>query len=177
VDPELEAGAGLGVVTIEDAGGPRCRSGRSRKLRLRGGRRRRLPEGRRWARRGGAPAALGDGDAGGADAEDGYVELAGREGLGSAVQLVELDGSGDQADEAAAVDELSGGDVDEVSGWRGGGDLEAPEEGAVAVVSQTGEDARAGAGGHRVGVLGGDHGQAELPGEAGGGTSSPHLLS
>src|SRR6185436_310413 len=73
------------------------------------------------------------------------------------------------ADEAAAVDELAGGHVDAVGRGGGGGDLEAADEGAVAVVAESGEDARAGAGGHRIGVLGGDHGQAELPGEAGGG--------
>ncbi len=67
------------------------------------------------------------------------------------------------------MDELAGGHVEVVGGGGGGGDLEASEQGAVAIVAEAGEDARAGTGGHRIGVLGGDHGEAELPGEAGGG--------
>jgi hypothetical protein len=45
------------------------------------------------------------------------------------------------------VDELAGGHVDAIGGGGGGGDLEAAEEGAVAVVAQASEDARAGSGG------------------------------
>ncbi len=67
------------------------------------------------------------------------------------------------------MDELAGGDFDVVGGGGGGGDLEASEEGAVTVVAEAGEDARADAAWDRVGVLGGDHGQAELPGEGSGG--------
>ena len=102
-------------------------------------------------------AALGDGGAG---AQDGHVELAGREGLAGAVELVERDIGRDQADQAAAVDELAGGDLNAIGGGSGGGDLEAADEGAVAVVAQAGDDARAGAGGHRLGVLGGDNERA-----------------
>ena len=70
VDPELEAGAGLGEVTIEDAevldvGRPDL--GSAGFVANGDGGDRRLPRRRRRARRGGAPAALGDGDAGGAD--------------------------------------------------------------------------------------------------------------
>ena len=116
-----------------------------------------------------ARGALGDGGAGGAGGEEGEVGLTWGEGLGGAVELVEDEVGSDAADQAAAVDELAGGDVDVIRERCGGGDLEASEEGAVAVVSEAGEDALPGSGGDRVRVLGGDHGEAEAPGETGGG--------
>src|SRR4028118_433357 len=90
-----------------------------------------------WPRRRGGPGgvdaseALGDGEAGGAGAEGGAVELAGFQGFPGSVELVEGDGGADLTEEAATVDDLAGGDVDLGGGLRGGGRLAAPGAGAV----------------------------------------------
>ena len=172
VDAEMEAGAGLGLVAVEEAevfdvGGVDLGSGGLVADGDEGDRG--LPGGRRRARGGSAARAFGDGEAVGAGGEEGLVELAGFEGGAGGVLLVEGDVGADVAAEAAAVDDVAGGDVDVVGGWHGGGDLEASEEGAVAVVSEAGEDALAGSGADGVGVFGGDDAEGEAPGEAGGG--------
>ena len=63
--------------------------------------------------------------------------------MAGGVLLVEEDICANVTEEAAAVDEVAGGEVDALGDWGGG---EASEEGAVAVVSEAGEDALAGAG-------------------------------
>jgi hypothetical protein len=171
VDAEVQAGAWLGLVAVEeveifDVGGVDLGGGGLVADGDEGDRG--LPGGRRRARWDSAARSFGDGEAVGAGGEEGLIELAG-EGGACGVLLVEGDVVADVAAEAAAVDEVAGGDVDVIGGWRSGGDLEASEEGAVAVVSEAGEDALAGSGADGIGVFGGDDAEGEPPGEAGGG--------
>ena len=92
VDLELKAGAGLGVVAVEDAeihdvGRPISEAPTSWRT---------ATAASGGSQGGGAGRAFGDGDAVGAGAEDGHVELTERDGFAGAVELVELDGPGNQ---------------------------------------------------------------------------------
>ena len=119
VEAEVEAGAGFGLVAVEEAAVFDVGGGDLGERGLvvdgeegDGG----LPEGRGGGGGGGAFQAFGEGVAGGAGGEEGLVELAGVEGGAGGVLLVEGDVGSDVADEAASVDDMAGGDVEGVGG-------------------------------------------------------------